>query len=104
MAAADFAADVYNNIAATGVVLLFAKLVTHRSRTKGTTSWLVFALHVIVVGAAAVAVASALVITAARSEDQPWLAMAWIGLSISGVVLVCDVLLEAWLTILARRS
>ena len=96
---AGYQPDVYNNIVATGMVLIFTKLVTHRFRTKPRSSSagkVVFILHAAVVVLASASVAIAIAITADRADHPAWLGGAWVCLAISGIVLVVDVLADAW--------
>jgi uncharacterized membrane protein len=92
----EFMADFPNNVAAVAVVLLFAKLVTHRSRkvrAEGDSRvWILFGVHVIAVLAAATSVVLALAAVYERSDEL--IDFAWSGAAIAGVILILDVLVE----------
>lgn len=91
--------DFFNNVAAVAVVLMFAKVVTHRSRKADYASrWTIVlvGLHVLAVLSAVASVAFCLLATDGRSTTgADWRNAAWISLILAGGVLVFDVILDA---------
>jgi hypothetical protein len=96
-----YSADFFNNIAAVCVVLLFAKFVTHRSRTPGGRQTGVLVLHVVCVVAAAVGTVFALIATVRQSAAPGLTVTAWVSLGVAGLTLMFDVL---WDDIRRHRS
>jgi protein-S-isoprenylcysteine O-methyltransferase Ste14 len=70
MACSDFQPDFFNSVAAVAIVLIFAKVVAHRTQDKrgGPRS----ARHVIVVLTVTVATGIALWATAVCKDSSPW--------------------------------
>jgi hypothetical protein len=98
MGSADFAPDFFNNVAAIAVVLVFAKLVTHRSRVNTTRSdrerIILFSFHLLAVVAATVAALAAIIGLRGRSVSGVIDWLAWGGVAIAGLILVGDALVE----------
>ncbi|MCW2517021.1 MAG: hypothetical protein JWR11_6063 [Mycobacterium sp.] len=92
----EFVADFANNVAAVAVVLLFAKLVTHRSRKLRAEDdpriWILFAVHVVAVVAAAAAVVLSLAAVYRKCDALG--DVAWWAAAVAGVILIIDVLIE----------
>jgi hypothetical protein len=87
--------DFYNNVAAIASVLMFAKLVTHRTRkARDRNEILLVSFHTAAVVASAGAIAVSLIATADGSADLRWLA--WWLLGASGSILIVDVLVDDW--------
>jgi hypothetical protein len=95
-ASAEFAADFYNNVAAIAVVLMFTKVVAHRSRKvprKTLGTWILAALHVTALVAATVAIVASLRATDEKSEGG-YHCLAWLGLVTVGAILVADIAID----------
>ena len=95
----QFAPDFFNNVAAIAVVLMFAKLVTHRSRrthrTGAEVKWLLL-LHLACLGAAGVAVVVSMIAVSTESTDE-WLQRSgWIAVAVAGLIVIGDVAVEDW--------
>jgi hypothetical protein len=88
-----FQPDFFNNAAAIAVVLLFTKVVAHRSR-KGPPSRWAEGLHVIAVIGAAVATGAALWATHECSTYRVLDDAVWGGLAAAGIALLIDILCE----------
>jgi hypothetical protein len=102
-----FQPDFFNNAAAIAVVLLFTKVVTHRSR-KGPPSGWAEGLHVIAVTGAAVAMGAALWATHEWRTYRVLDDAVWSGLAAAGIALSIDILCEdvswKWLSRLVPRQ
>jgi uncharacterized membrane protein YhdT len=81
------------------VVLMFAKVVTHRSRKADYDArWtlILTCLHILAVLSSVTTVAFCLLATDGRSTTGPdWHNAAWASLILAGVILVFDVILDA---------
>jgi undecaprenyl pyrophosphate phosphatase UppP len=83
--------DFFNNVAAVAVVLMFTKIVTHRSRTdKPTSTRNVAAYHVATVIATACAIVVALIATEVQSQAIGFHILAWLALGVAGLILIID--------------
>ncbi|MEU6375931.1 hypothetical protein [Streptomyces sp. NPDC046909] len=94
---AGFEPDFYNNVVTVAVVLLFTKLVTHRSGKKRATyggPWLWWVLHAVSTASAAAAVVVGLVAVHYRDDSFGQRYAAWTLLGVSFAILVIDVLVE----------
>jgi hypothetical protein len=96
------APDFFNNAASIAVVLLFTKVVSHRSRKAPRETQRAKALtafHIIAVLSATIAVAASLVATDWQSAPDAVCAalrgVAWVGLGFAGVILIVDVIADA---------
>lgn len=89
--------DFYNNVAAIAAVLMFAKLVTHRTRkaTKYGSERRLAVVHTIGVATSAGAIVVSLIATASGAFTGLELC-AWGLLGMSGLILVFDVLAADW--------
>ncbi len=90
-----FQPDFFNNVAAVAIVLIFAKVVAHRSRSHngGPTPRRAF-WHGSAVLASAVAVGAALWATEAASDACIFHWFAWGGLIVAGVVFVVEIVID----------
>ena len=99
-----FQPDFFNNAAAIAVVLLFTKVVTHRSRQIRRKAWVNW-LHLLAVLGAAAAVGASLWATEQCAVDDRLDWLAWGGLGVAGFALLLDIVLEdtkcKWLSRLA---
>lgn len=87
-------ADFFNNVAAIAVVLMFIKVVSHRSResrAKGTLTPAV--LHVIALASAAVAIIASLIATYRQSATYGLPFFAGGALLLTGVILLADIII-----------
>jgi hypothetical protein len=94
---AAYSADFFNNVAAVSMVLIFAKFVTHRSRSgprSGRARRIAAGLHVVCVVAAVVSLVIALAATELQSDHMLLHVLAWVSLGIASAVLIGDVLWE----------
>ena len=95
----QFTADFFNNAAAVAVVLVFTKVVTHRSRqakwgAKGTNT--IAVLHILAVLSAVVTVVVCLRATDNQVEtDSGWRTAAWVLLGLAGLILVADDIVDS---------
>lgn len=94
----EFQADFFNNVAAVAIVLIFAKVVAHRSRngkphTDEPKRWRAF-WHVLAVLAAAVAAGAALWATEAGSDACVFHWFAWGGLIVAGAAFVAEIVID----------
>ena len=92
---ATFTADFYNNVAAIAVVLLFTKVVAHRSRKtpRGVAgTWILAVVHLIALLAAAAAIFASLWATDYETTDYNW--MAQLGLAMAGGALLVDIAVD----------
>ena len=95
MSCAESQPDFFNNVAAVASVLVFAKVVAHRSHDRETRTlkpkpWRAF-FHGLGVFAAVVAVGVALAATEAQADDYLLHCLAWGGLAIAGLAFVCEI-------------
>lgn len=91
----QFEPDFFNNVAAIAVVLVFTKIVIHRSPKANTPGWtrLLSVLHVVAVGSAAVAIVFCLRATDVANEtDRGWRTTVWVGVAFAGVILLVDII------------
>jgi hypothetical protein len=106
MCDSSFSADFFNNVAAVAVVLLFTKVVTHRSRKEESTQQdkrRLAALHVVAVLSAAVAVGFSLLATGVCWKD-PWIHIAAVSaLVITSAILLTDIVIEEFPKCWPRR-
>jgi len=94
----DQGPDFFNNIVAIAVVLMFTKVVSHRSHKteKPALQRTLAALHVLAVFAAAATVAMGVVATDSRFTPGPvWLNVSYALLFLTVALLLIDVCLEA---------
>jgi|SoimicMinimDraft_17_1059745.scaffolds.fasta_scaffold76948_1 hypothetical protein len=100
MACPEFSPDFYNNVAAVAVVLMFAKVVTHRSRkAHHGPEWtsILAGFHIVAVLAAIVTVVVCLKATDSGSDtDHVWRNTAWVFLALTGGILAIDVIADAF--------
>lgn len=92
-----FTADFYNNVAAIAVVLMFTKVVSHRTRTAPRQPKAVRRLagvHVAAVAAATVAVAISLAATSFKLSGPGVSLAAWITLGVACGLLVLDIVID----------
>jgi hypothetical protein len=89
-----FQPDFFNNIAAVAVVLMFTKVVMHRSRRGTEAKGFLATLHVITVILAGAAIAVSLWATGICTMDRSLHQAAWILLVATGVGLLVDVFIE----------
>jgi hypothetical protein len=90
--------DFFNNVAAVAVVLMFAKVVSHRSRkarSGAVRTWVLAGFHVLAVIAATVTLFVCLKATEDPTTGTDWHNAAWTALGITGAILVIDVILDA---------
>src|ERR1700757_272464 len=96
--------DFFNNVAAIAVVLLFTKIVAHRSRevqprAQSTQRKTLAAFHVIAVLSAAVAAGASLIATDWQSATTcfrtAFRSVAWSGVAAASIILVVDVIIDA---------
>lgn len=107
MCDSSFSADFFNNVAAVAVVLIFAKVVTNRSRkakNAANEKWGLAVLHVSAVVSAAAAVGLSLWATGVCQRSSCIEIAAAAALGITAVFLIVDIVIgelpESWL----RRS
>lgn len=93
MSCTEFQPDFYNNIAAVGVVLLFAKVVTRRASQAKHGDWLAV-VHAAAVVAAGMAAAVAIWATEHCTQTQVWHTLSWIGVIVAATALLVDVLVD----------
>jgi hypothetical protein len=89
-----FDADFFNNVAAIAVVLIFTKIVVHRSKKTNARGWsrLLAVLHVVAVVSAAVALVYSLRATDIAIEtDRGWRTIVWSGIALAGAILLVDI-------------
>lgn len=93
----DFAPDFFNNVAAIAAVLMFTKVVTHRShevppsgRRKQALAW----VHLAAVAVASITIAASLIATQRKSTWPFLLHVAWVGLVLTGAALIVDILVD----------
>jgi hypothetical protein len=92
-----YESDFFNNVAAIAVVLMFTKVVAHHVRKvprDRTGTWWLAAFHVVAVGAAAVAVGAALVVTEHESPSIAGHVFAWLGLGVTALILILDIAVD----------
>jgi steroid 5-alpha reductase family enzyme len=89
----SFSPDFYNNVAAIAAVLMFTKVVAHRSRRAAPRVRFVW-LHTFAVFVTALVIGAALLATDRCSDSMCFRWIAWIGLGLAVVALVGDVLEE----------
>jgi hypothetical protein len=90
----DFQADFFNNIAAIAIVLLFAKVVTHRTRKGSSARGSLALLHRVSMIGAGLAIAVSLWATDTRRVEPGFHTAAWWFLAAAGVGLLADTLIE----------
>ena len=91
----QFTADFFNNVAAVSIVLLFAKIVSHRTRREPARSnTAIKMLHAVCIVAAAVGLVVGLVATDIKSDSLALRVLAWVALAVAGLVLIVDLLAE----------
>lgn len=92
-----FTPDFYNNVAAIAVVLMFTKVVSHRTRkvdrTPNAIRWLARA-HVLAVGAASAAVAISLAATDFKWTGVGIRVATWTALVMAGGLLIVDIVID----------
>jgi hypothetical protein len=89
-----FEPDFFNNVAAIAVVLVFTKIVVHRSKKTNAQGWsrLLAVLHVVAVVSAAVALSFSLRATDIAIEtDRGWRTIVWSGIGLAGAILLVDI-------------
>jgi hypothetical protein len=97
-----FQADFFNNVAAVAMVLIFAKVVTHRSHVADPKSkrptprgaLLRACWHTLGVSGAAVAVIAALWATEDGTDKCAFHYTAWVGLGVAGVVFLVEIVID----------
>jgi steroid 5-alpha reductase family enzyme len=89
----QFQADFFNNVAAVAIVLIFAKVVAHRSRKGESKTWRRLS-HGAAVAAAALATVAALLATEAAKDYRVFHWLAWIGLGVAGTAFVVEILID----------
>jgi len=89
MACSNFQPDFFNNVAAVAIVLIFAKVVAHRTQEGRGTCRL--RRHVIAVLTAALATFVALLATAVCNDSWPWQLLAGGFLVVAGVIFVGEI-------------
>ena len=89
----SFSPDFYNNVAAIAAVLMFTKVVAHRSR-RARPGICCVSLHAVAVFVTAFVIGAALLATDRCSDSMCFHWIAWIGLGLAVVALVGDVLEE----------
>ena len=94
----EFQADFFNDVAAVAIVLIFAKVVAHRSRNGKPNAdepkrWRAF-WHVLGVLAAAAAAGAALWATEAGSDAGVFHWFAWGGLIVAGAAFVAEIVID----------
>jgi hypothetical protein len=97
MCDSSFSADFFNNVAAVAVVLIFTKVLTHRSRkakNAANDTPLLSQLHVGAVVLAAVAVGISLWATGFCQTNTGMCIVAASALGLTGLLLIFDVVIE----------